>query len=153
MTDESEAQRHTLDHAWRYFELHASQRMSLFNFFLVFSGLVAAGTGGAFVRLPQVSTVAGVALAGVAFLFFKLDQRVSFLIKRAEAALVEAESPVPEYARLFATEPSETKHAERTESLWTYGKSFRTLYGVVGVLGLIVGGVSLLRWFVCGPAE
>jgi hypothetical protein len=32
-----------LTHAWRYFELHANQRMSVFNFFLALSGVVSAG--------------------------------------------------------------------------------------------------------------
>lgn len=34
------------EHAWKYVEIHAGQRMSIFNFFLVLSGLVLAGIAG-----------------------------------------------------------------------------------------------------------
>lgn len=35
----------SIEHAWKYFELHAQQRMTVFNFFLAIAGLVAAGIG------------------------------------------------------------------------------------------------------------
>jgi hypothetical protein len=37
--EQAQIRKEMMDHAWRYFELHASQRMSLFNFFLVLAAL------------------------------------------------------------------------------------------------------------------
>ena len=31
------------EHSWRYFEVHAGQRITVFNYFLVASGAIAAG--------------------------------------------------------------------------------------------------------------
>ena len=78
------------NHAWRYFELHANQRIAVFNFFLVLSGLIAAGLAAAVQAaglLLVVGAVLGLLLALVSFIFWKLDQRTSFLIKHAEQAL------------------------------------------------------------------
>lgn len=38
--------RDTLEHAWRYFALHAGQRMSLFNYFVLCFAFVSAGLAG-----------------------------------------------------------------------------------------------------------
>ena len=35
----------SLEHAWKYFEIHSQQRMSIFNFFLGATGLVSTGIG------------------------------------------------------------------------------------------------------------
>src|SRR5271166_5133933 len=88
------------DHAWRYFEMHAGQRMSLFNFYLVLSGLVIAGMAGIYVNkfAPLVGAAVSVTLIVVALVFWKLDQRVSFLMKRAEIALAELEASFPSSA-------------------------------------------------------
>ena len=32
-----------LEHAWKYFQLHAAQRIAVFNFFVAASGLQTAG--------------------------------------------------------------------------------------------------------------
>ena len=70
-----------LTHAWRYCELHAAQRLSLFSFFLVVSGVVIARlaarvqlSGFTFRRL--IGTGLGWLLAVVTFTFWKLDHLV-----------------------------------------------------------------------------
>src|SRR5580704_16155126 len=50
-----------LEHAWRYFALHANQRMSLFNFFLVLAGLISAGLAACLQRTGSFQLL-GVAL-------------------------------------------------------------------------------------------
>jgi len=83
-----------LTHAGRYFELHANQRMSVFNFFLALSGVVSAGLAALVqgsAHLIFLGILLGLLLVLVSFIFWKLDQRVSFLIKHAEDALSELE--------------------------------------------------------------
>lgn len=43
MTNTALSAKDMLEHAWRYFSLHAQQRLSLFNYFLLASGSVVAG--------------------------------------------------------------------------------------------------------------
>ncbi|GHC52399.1 hypothetical protein GCM10007315_13600 [Gemmobacter tilapiae] len=127
-----------LDHAWKYFHLHAQQRITVFNFYVVFSGLLITGIAKAFENFPMnsITTAAlGLILAGLSFLFFKLDQRVSDLIKKAERVIATYE---PVDAKLV----SSTKDAA-PNGHWTYGKVFRAMFSVMGALGCIVVLVSL----------
>jgi len=142
-------------HAWRYFELHANQRMSVFNFFLVLSGFVAAGLAASFQGsgpLPLIGVMLGFVLTLVSFVFWKLDQRVSFLVKHAEQALAELEGSFSDpKARLFAAEPDRTKEAQATglwpTRQWTYGDSFRFVFVAMGVMGVIGAILSFSRYF------
>ncbi len=137
----------SLEHAWRYFELHAQQRMTVFNFFIAISGLVAAGVGlglqqgGKFIVL---ASLLGCFLILVSFIFWKLDQRVSVLIKQAESALIylEGVGVVPE-ACIFTKEPSCSK-GRWFSSVWTYGKCFRWSFAFVAVTGFILAIVPYL---------
>jgi hypothetical protein len=140
-----------LDHAWRYFELHADQRMSMFNYFLVLFGFVSAGLAGCLQAsgvLRLVGVVLGLALAAIAFTFWKLDQRTAFLVKHAECALCSVErSVLPDGARLFGTEPSHTSQTQamsaRHRALWTYGTSFRFVFGLAAAVGLAGAALAL----------
>lgn len=128
----------SMDHAWRYFELHAQQRMTVFNFYLAISGLIAAGIG---ICLQQgagfsvlVSMLGGV-LSFVSLLFWKLDQRVTEMIKKSEAALrvIEQESIIS-VAALFSNDSSNNSSAGLF-SVWSYGRCFRVAFMTVGLIG------------------
>jgi hypothetical protein len=142
------------EHAWKYFEIHANQRIVIFNYFLVVSGATAAGLATTLQgssRFASLGVVLGCLLVLVAFVFWKLDQRVSFLIKRAESALSEAESPFPlSAAHLFMREPEATKFATENGSWWsrhwTYGKSFRFVFGAMAVFGVAGAVLSALKF-------
>jgi hypothetical protein len=144
-----------LEHTWRYFELHANQRMSVFNFFVVMSSALAAGNAASLqgsAKLAGIGIVLGSLLPLVSFVFWKLDQRVSFLIKHAEAALAEIESSLPtERARLFSLEPASTTTAKNNASRWvrqwSYGCSFRLIFVVMALFGLSSVFLSALKFW------
>jgi hypothetical protein len=144
------------EHAWRYFELHANQRISIFNYFLVVSGAIAAGLATTLQGTPRFASL-GIVLGGllvlVSFVFWKLDQRSSFLIKQAEMALTETESAFPvESSCLFMFEPRNTKATSASMSWWhrpwTFGKAFRIVFIVMAVFGISGAGLSALK-FLC----
>ena len=94
----------------------------------------------------------GILLVLVSFTFWKFDQRVSFLIKNAEKALIELESSFPEpSARLFSNEVTQTKGATSSGSFlgrqWTYRLSFLVLFRLMGGVGLLGLLVSVARYF------
>lgn len=133
------------DHAWRYFELHANQRMTVFNFFLVATGLLATGIAASVQSgkgLSLIGMVLGILLSFISFIFWKLDQRVCFLMKRAEGAISMLERALPETStHLFS---NEKVHADKGSScsniwvrLWTYGRAFRVTFWTAGVFGLL----------------
>ena len=142
------------EHAWRYFELHANQRIAVFNYFLVVSGAIAAGLATTLQGTQRFASL-GIALGGllvlVAFVFWKLDQRVSFLIKLAESALSETEHAFSAHSVcLFLFEPRNTSAAAANASWWsrhwTYGKAFRLVFVVMAVFGIAGATLSALKF-------
>lgn len=138
MTDDIKIQR-TMDHAWRYFELHAQQRMTVFNFFLAISGLISAGVGVCLqqgIKFSILASLLGMFLTMVSFIFWKLDQRVSEMIKSAESALCQIETATGINEILIFTKDRRTSPVNSFSSIWTYGKCFRISFLTVGILGL-----------------
>lgn len=143
--------REMLDHAWRYFALHAGQRISMFNFFVVVSGLVGAGLGACLQKgghFYLLGAGLGALLSLVSFVFWKLDQRTSFLVKHAEDAISELEQSFPvTNARLVGNERPKTD-AEGSR-LWTYGAAFRLVFRVVASIGVLGTILCLVAYAAC----
>lgn len=130
------------NHIWKYFEIHASQRLTVFNFFSAFSGLIAAGIGAVAPASKDYSAV-GVALGAmlivISFIFWKLDQRAAFLIKHAEEALKRLEADTQAEFGLFSSEPTRHGEARAARSWitkpWSFGESFRGLFVLMAGAG------------------
>lgn len=137
-----------LDHAWRYFALHAQQRISVFNFFVVLSGILATGIGaGLQAGKPMAPVVAilGALLALLSFVFYRLDGRASELVKLAETALISGENTcLPGFARVVAEEARQRAPVASPKT-WTFGRSFRLIFWVMGVAGVLASMYSLYR--------
>jgi hypothetical protein len=141
----------TLEHGWRYFALHAGQRLTLFNYFIAVSGVILAGGAAALqgtARFSLLGVALGLLLVLLALVFHKLDQRTSALIKISEQVLAATERQcIPPEARLFAPEIDSGTSGVLDPSAagWTYGRSLRLSFLVVGILGLALCVLSLLR--------
>ncbi len=138
-----------LDHCWRYFQLHAVQRLTVFNFYVVLAGLVAAGLSATLQGSPRfamLGVVLGLILSLLSYVFWKLDQRGSFLVKHAEEAMSEMENAtLPEISRLFMREPKRFQTQRIARGLWTFGRSFRLVFGVMAAFGLCGAFIAGLR--------
>lgn len=138
-----------LEHAWKYFELHAQQRITVFNFYLAISGLVSTGIGiclqqgGAF---NYISSFLCLFLMFVSFIFWKLDQRVSLLIKEAEKTLSIIERTIAQPTlHLFDKDNNNTALKNGIMSVWTYGRCFRCAFVIVGYSSFIL---FFAPWFI-----
>ncbi|MEK5763112.1 hypothetical protein [Acinetobacter junii] len=141
-----------VEHAWKYFELHSNQRTTLFNYFL----FIMAGLGTAVGVILQADikySFVGIFLCCfillVSFLFWKLDQRTSFLIKQSEKVfkLLERNSSVD--IGIFCQEDSNLAR-ENSSRVWldkiiTYGKIFRWTFFITGFIGYLGCIVFILR--------
>ena len=81
--------------AWDYFQLHATQRLTTFNFYVGISSLLVGGLAATIkgdFEVPLLGGVVGVLLLVFSLVFWKLDQRNSDLIKGAERALMYFEA-------------------------------------------------------------
>jgi len=77
-----------LDHAWRWFEYHANQRMTMIRFYLIVSGAIASGAGYLWISKEYLLSAILSAFGTIASLcFMRLDKRVSGLVKLGEDAI------------------------------------------------------------------
>ena len=79
------------NYIWKYFQLHAGQRLTTFNFYLVISTLFTSGYFIAFKDIPILSLFLSFILIALSFIFWKLDSRNKQLIRNAENGLKEIE--------------------------------------------------------------
>ena len=81
--------------AWNYFALHAQQRLTTVNFYLVVATTLTAAAVASFDKdfgSPWLRFAAGLLLSLLSFAFWRLDFRNRELIKAAENALRSFES-------------------------------------------------------------
>jgi len=141
------------DHAWEYFKVHAQQRMSLFNFFVVFSSLATTCMVGTFREKTESHVVGiglGLLLMSISIIFWKLDKRVRFLVKHAENALKWIESKydleechdIPHVVRLFTDEEVLTTDEQPLTYAKCFGWTF-LVFALVGLVGVILSVICL----------
>jgi hypothetical protein len=157
MTMSVEERKEARSYAWGYFALHADQRMKLFNFFLILSGLLLGAFPAVRGMVPGTKVVGLLPLLLVlaAFTFWRLDKRTRHLVKNAEAALrfldqqwaVESlPDGAPHYLRLFErddylVDQAEKRFLGRRLLPISYSENFRIAYLMVGSVG-----VALTAW-------
>ena len=81
--------------AWDYFQMHGTQRLTTFNFYIVISSFITAAMFSTFQKdyqAPYIGIILGLLVILLSLIFWKLDIRNSHLIKGAETALKFFES-------------------------------------------------------------
>lgn len=83
-----------MDTLWKYFELHANQRMQMMNFYIViislfFTGLIALFCADGDMRICE--SVLCIAIIFFSWIFMMFDQRTRSMIKKCEAAIKSVE--------------------------------------------------------------
>ena len=140
-----------LDHAWRHFDFHAKQRLSLFNFCIIWAGLIIAAWSQAMTGAtprPAVGVILGLILLVSSVVFWRMDQRNAFLTKMAEEVLDEAEQAVFGKPVLFDAARADRKLRKGFSFLvarhWSHGQSLRLLFALLGIVGMLGASFSLI---------
>jgi hypothetical protein len=152
------------DYAWSYFQLHANQRISSFNFFVVIAALLTTGLAGTLksdFTQHYVGVILALSLIVISFIFWKMDQWVRYLIKHAEEALkaieekwMSQEDFIGPALALFRTKEEKTENIRGLGSWnpwqWhlSYANCFGAVYLVFGVLGVVGGIAAVIKWTV-----
>jgi hypothetical protein len=136
---------------WNHFQVHAGQRMTIFNFYVVFSSLLS----GAILTALQAPSrhdftlsVLGLGLMVISFVFWRLDERNRLLIHCAEDALkaLEAEAwidhPKAEIMRVFTY--SDKRTSEKKVRL-KYSACFRIVFVAFSFFGAAITVFALCR--------
>jgi len=152
------------EYAWNYFQLHAEQRMKSFYFFVVIAALFINAIAGSFKEVSRfhfMGALLGFSLAITSFVFWKLDQRVRFLIKHAEDSLKEIEAKGYDQSEktggqtinIFLSEEMKTDKIKTLHRIlpWkrhmSYSSCFGLLYILFCLVGLFAGFASLIKVF------
>lgn len=150
--------------AWDYFQMHSSQRLTTFNFYIVISSVITTALFSTFqkdYKVPLLGVPLGLMLSFFSFIFWKLDSRNKQLIKGAEAALKYFESTSgikdsedgPHIAKVFQHEEwvSEQRKGKRSilpwKSYYSYSRSFNKVFFAFAVIGLIGATIAAMRLF------
>jgi hypothetical protein len=144
------------DNAWKYFALHADQRLRTFQFYIAL-GTVIIGASATLLDSGNSHTPPAMLLlllAFFSFVFWRLDVRNKQLIKYAEAALknieIEAfgsgDEMTPDPLQLFLYEEQATSEIRkrwwRRLKHFSYSKTFNCVFLLLGVGGLM-GALAL----------
>lgn len=131
---------------WGYFQLHAQQRLTTFNYFIVVAGLLSTGTLATYKSGDEnlgIRVACGLFLTIISFIFWQLDLRTRTLIKHCEDMLKELEKKSPEGSvRIFKSEEQKTNYL-RTRAYSVYLTYRHCLGSVFLVFGLFGTGVAL----------
>jgi hypothetical protein len=155
---EQPARNETRDYAWKYFALHADQRLRAFNFYLL---IVAVILGGLLAylkdaRSPVYAAPAGFLLPILSYIFWRLDGRSQEFIRHAETVLkaIEKDIPVeqvPEELRLFIGEDTKTQQLRKQRGTpglnpisWARGHfgyygCFKAAFVLFALVGISIG--------------
>lgn len=145
------------DYAWKYFSMHADQRLKTFGFYITLSTLIA----GTFVAILKEAkdwkwlSLLPFSLTFMTFIFWKFELRNKQLIKNGEAALkhldsllsIENSGPAPHVLRILDRDDYLSGQGDGSPQKrgWTYSRCFNAVFLVFGISSLALGLVCLLR--------
>lgn len=149
-----------VEHAWKYFILHSTQRMTLFNYFLFIMAALGAGLGATLQdsnKLAYMGVFLSFFVIVVSIVFWKLDQRTSFLIKQSEDVLIDLELRLGDGIGIFCNEENNLSEKNSNRSsfnkILTYGKIFRFTFFITGTVGVMGVCMSVLKILECTPTS
>lgn len=146
-------------YAWDYFQFHASQRLTIFNFYILLSTLVSTGYFLALNYIPILAVLFPILLILFSFIFWKLDQRNRQLILNSEEALkyieredvnVESKSDAS-ILKIFTYEEIQTQELKSKENTWSYkrllsySKCFTYVFRIFCIIGIIEIAFSIIH--------
>lgn len=83
------------DYAWSWFDFHAKQRVSMFNYFLIITGIFANGLIGVLkTDFRSIAVALGILGIITSFAFFCLDLRNKQLVEMGEDVLLKIEEEI-----------------------------------------------------------
>jgi hypothetical protein len=156
---DDEREQHLYDHAWRYFSIHADQRLKAFNFYLLLVTVCFGGLLTLYKDSPSSGFLAPFALVLtiLSLIFWKLDVRTKDLIRYGEDALKSWEARLqlpqgnncPHESAIFSREEHLTaKRKARGGWFWRRHYSYSTCFNAVFLLFGVCGALLCLWLFV-----
>lgn len=154
MDDKNKAEEIIRKQIWDYFQLHSSQRLTTFNFYLIISSLLASALFSTFqqdFKVPFLSLPMGLALSFLSFVFWRIDERNRILIRTAEDALKYYEQQYtlgetlhePHAIQIFLRDEFLSNIKRTNTWIYSYAECFRAIFMSFGLLGIIAALTAL----------
>jgi hypothetical protein len=126
------------EHAWKYFQLHASQRMTLFNFYITICTAIVAGIG-VFMNFDNVPFILiitlGILMIVFSIVFWLLDERTRYFIHLSERVIMEIESNYSnEKFRIVTIQENESR---KISFIFRYSFALRAIFILFVILGIV----------------
>lgn len=133
-----------LNRASSWFQIHADQRLKLFNFYVVFflgllAGYATTFKDGAYYLAAVVSFLSLI----ITFAFKQLDCRSGQLVKHAECALKVIEERIDN--AIHIDEINLVRRANGERGFWSYRKVFNLIFIVSAIVSILGFVMSLCR--------
>ena len=136
------------EHAWRYFELHANQRIALFRFYIVFFSIFATAACFLLIRFPYNRVIhefsgifLGLVFVALTIVFHLLDKRNRQLIDYAENGLRYLEQSFVHEMQIFTQEDLDCKNKN---SCIQHSSCFNTIFIAGYIMGVMYVVFSIL---------
>lgn len=142
-------QKDKYEHLWKYFQLHANQRISLIRYFIVFFTIYITGSGYLLVRFRFEGHIEEIAVIFFSIIFilitieFKcLDSRNRELIHLAEDSLrkIEENSDLDKHERIFTKEKDFTYKSDSKR----HTQCFKSIHNIA-----IIVAIALILFSLC----
>lgn len=145
-----------LNLAWNYFQQHAQQRISYFNFFVIFSTILLSGLIASFSRTVDNREFIVVGIGSiqvfVAYIFLKIDERNRFLTQHSEEIIKSFESKystLPDSLKLFNESDRKTQAIKNYRpglfGFMSHGQAYKFIYIGFIIIGLFIIFISLIN--------
>jgi hypothetical protein len=141
------------NYAWEHFKLHAAQRFTTFNFFIVLAVLMTTGLATALSKdfqYPELALYMGLLLVVISFVFWKLDQRARQLLEVSKDALKEMErfenEAEPRCWAVFRIEVARTTERKAQSHAFAphrWHLTYLHCFGIIYLLFGVLGGIGL----------
>lgn len=130
-----------LDYYWKFFELHSNQRIQMVNFYITVEVVLIGAFFAIFGlenRLLWAENTVSFAITTCSLVFYLLDRRTKFLIKKSEACIQSIENRLlapynDDKYKLLKTIEDNTKGVIFRN---TYSRVFTVVYLLIGLFGI-----------------
>ncbi len=135
-----------LAYLWEYFDRHSSQRLQMFNYYILVNIAILTGIGICLKESINLLILPALLLIFLNNVFRNIDRRTVFIIKQVEQAIKDFESKNLEKPyQIFIIEDeifNNTKH-----DVISYSKIFSNVYNITDFVAIIFISIGLWKLF------
>lgn len=132
-----------LQFLWNYFDRHSSQRLQMFNYYILVSIAVLTGIGVCLKESSSLLVLAAFLLIFLNYIFKNIDQRTVSMIKEVEKSIIDFEEKnIEAEYRIFTNEA-----LNKSEEIKSYSKTFSYVFNILDFIGIAFIVVGLWNFF------